>query len=84
LKSAEGTVSGIEATYLWLMEELWQRNHGFAKEMVHLCDGQEALWDARQEYLPQRNTVNILDRMALSCRNSFPPCCLRHSVYRSL
>jgi hypothetical protein len=67
-KSAAGTVSGIEGTYLWLMEELWQRNHGFAKEMVHRCDGQEALWEARQEFLPQRNTVNILDLLHVTPR----------------
>ena len=44
---AEGTHSGIEVTYMWMLEEIWARNRGFAKEMVHLCDGQEALWDAR-------------------------------------
>jgi hypothetical protein len=53
---SEGTHSGIEATYLWMMEEIWARNRGFVKEMVHLCDGQEALWDARECHLPQGNT----------------------------
>jgi hypothetical protein len=66
--SEGGTHSGIERTYLWMMEEIWARNHGFVKEMVHLCDGQEALWDARQEYLPQRNTVNILDLLHVTPR----------------
>jgi hypothetical protein len=66
--NAEGNHSGIEKTYQWLMEELWRRNHGFAKEMVHLCDGQQALWDARQAYLPQRNTTNILDLLHVTPR----------------
>ena len=57
---AAGTHSGIETTYTWLLEEIWARNRGFAKEMVHLCDGQEALWDAREYHLPKRNTTNIL------------------------
>jgi len=65
---AAGTHSGIETTYTWLLEETWARNRGFAKEMVHLCDGQEALWDAREEYLPQRNTTNILDLLHVTPR----------------
>jgi hypothetical protein len=65
---AEGTHSGIETTYLWLQEEIWARNRNFVKEMVHLCDGQEALWDAREAYLPQRNTTNILDLLHVTPR----------------
>jgi hypothetical protein len=66
--NAAGTHSGIDETYLWISEELWRRNRGFGKEMVHLCDGQESLWDARQEYLPQRNTTNILDLLHVTPR----------------
>ena len=58
---AEGTHSGIEATYTWVLEELWARNRLYPKQMVHLCDGQEALWDARQQYLPKVNMTDILD-----------------------
>lgn len=65
---AEGTHSGIEATYTWMLEEIWARNRGFAKDMVHLCDGQEALWDAREQHLPQRNTTNILDLLHVTPR----------------
>jgi hypothetical protein len=65
---AEGTHSGIEATYTWLLEEIWARNRGFVKEMVHLCDGQEALWEARERQLPRRNTVNILDLLHVTPR----------------
>jgi hypothetical protein len=65
---AQGTHSGIDKTYEWILEELWSRNRGFGKEMVHLCDGQEALWDARVERLPQRNTTDILDLLHVTPR----------------
>lgn len=64
----EETHSGIEATYMWMVEEIWARNRYFAKEMVHLCDGQESLWDARQYHLPQRNTTDILDLLHVTPR----------------
>ena len=35
---------------------------------VHLCDGQEALWQARDEYLPDNNTVDILDLLHVTPR----------------
>lgn len=65
---AEGTHSGIEKTYSWMLEELWLRNRGYAKEMVHLCDGQDALWEARARHLPQRNTTDILDLLHVTPR----------------
>jgi hypothetical protein len=65
---AEGTHSGIEKTYQWMLDEIWARNRGFGKEMVHLCDGQEALQDAQQRHLPQRNTTNILDLLHVTPR----------------
>jgi len=65
---AQGTHSGIEKTYQWMLEETWARNRSFAKEMVHLCDGQETLWEARQRYLPQRNTTNVLDLLHVTPR----------------
>ena len=64
----DGTRSGMEQTYLWIHEEIWARNRNFVKEMVHLCDGQEALWDTREQLLPQRNTVNILDLLHVTPR----------------
>lgn len=64
----EGTHSGIEATYTWLEDELWKRNRMFVKEMVHLCDGQEALWDAGHEHLARRNMTNILDLLHVTPR----------------
>jgi hypothetical protein len=65
---AEGVHSGMEATYAWMLEEAWARNRRFVKEMVHLCDGQEALWDARQEHLPRRNMIDILDFLHVTPR----------------
>jgi len=65
---AQGTHSGIHKTYDWILEELWSRNRDFGKEMVHLCDGQEALWDARAARLPRRNTTDILDLLHVTPR----------------
>jgi hypothetical protein len=47
--------------YQWLLNEVAERSPCLHKEMVHLCDGQEALWQARQEHLPRRNMTDILD-----------------------
>lgn len=68
LADAAGTHSGLETTYLWLSEEVWRRNRGFSKEMVHLCDGQDSLWEARHEYLPGHNTTDILDLLHVTPR----------------
>jgi hypothetical protein len=65
---AEGTHSGIEKTYTWMQEEIWTRNRGFGKEMVHLCDGQETLWEARVRHLPARNTTDALDLLHVTPR----------------
>ncbi len=62
------TYSGIDMTYLWMWEELWRRNCDWGKEMVHLCDGQESLWEARHEYLPGHNTTDILDLLHVTPR----------------
>ena len=60
--------SAIDETYLWIGEELWLRNRNWDKEMVHLCDGQEALWDARAAYLSPRNSTDILDLLHVTPR----------------
>lgn len=65
---AAGKPGGLEATYLWLGEETRKRDRGRVKERVHLCDGQEALWEAREEYLPRRNTTDILDLLHVTPR----------------
>ncbi len=65
---SEQTHSGIEMTYRWISEEIWARNRGYVKEMVHLCDGQEPLWEAHERHLTQRNTANILDLLHVTPR----------------
>lgn len=66
--NASGTLLGIDETYLWIAEEVWRRNRGCVKEMVHLCDGQESLWNARHEYLLTRNSTDILDLLHVTPR----------------
>src|ERR1041385_3168235 len=62
------TIPGMDFTYTWLQEEVQRRNPAGTKPLVHLCDGQECLWKARDEYLPQENAVNILDVLHMSSR----------------
>jgi hypothetical protein len=60
--------SSLDIVYDWLLNEVAERNPGLAKEMVHLGDGQESLWQARQEHLPGRNTTDILDLLHVTPR----------------
>jgi hypothetical protein len=64
--------SGIELTFAWMIGELYLRGRvrdtaGGKKPLVFLSDGQEALWDARQEWLPERS-VGILDILHVTPR----------------
>jgi hypothetical protein len=62
--------SGIEAAFAWTIGELCLRgraNKDTGKPLVFLADGQEALWQARQEWLPQR-AVDILDLLHVTPR----------------
>jgi hypothetical protein len=61
-------VSGMEAIYLWMLWELGRRNPQQGKEAVYLHDGQESLWQAAREYLPQKNSVDILDLLHVTPR----------------
>jgi len=61
-------VSGMEAAYVWLLWELARRNPGQAKETVYLHDGQESLWAARQQYLPGKNAVEVLELLHVTPR----------------
>jgi hypothetical protein len=61
-------VSGTDVVFGWLADELERRNPGQAKETVYLMDGQETLWEARQEYLPRANAVEILDLLHVTPR----------------
>jgi hypothetical protein len=61
-------VTGQEVVYRWLLNEVVERNPRLEKEMVHLGDGQEALWQARRAHLPGRNTTDILDVLHVTPR----------------
>jgi len=68
-QDTEGRVqSGLDIVYDWLLNEVVERNPGLAKEMVHLGDGQESLWQARQDHLPNRNMTDILDLLHVTPR----------------
>jgi hypothetical protein len=69
LPSEDATkVSGMAAVYLWMFWELVRRNPHQGKETVYLHDGQEALWDACREHLPQANSVEVLDLLHVTPR----------------
>jgi hypothetical protein len=57
-----------EVVYAWLLNEVAERNPHLRKEMVHLGDGQEALWQARRAHLPARNATDILDLLHVTPR----------------
>ena len=59
---------GSEAVYPWLLNEVAERNRGFAKEMVVLHDGEETLWAARDRHLPHKNSTDILDFLHVTPR----------------
>ena len=60
--------SGMEAVFVWLLWEWGRRNPGGAKETVYLSDGQEALWEAREQYLGGHRTVGVLDLLHVTPR----------------
>jgi hypothetical protein len=67
-EEAGGAQTSQALVYGWLLNEVAERNPGLAKEMVHLGDGQESLWQARQERLPERNMTDILDLLHVTPR----------------
>jgi hypothetical protein len=68
LPQDDGSASGMEAVFIWLDWELRLRNPGREKEAVYLCDGQETLWQAVQNELPDTNAVQILDLLHVTPR----------------
>ena len=60
--------SGMEQVFAWLLGEVAQRNPDGTQPLVYLSDGQEALWQARAEWLPQTNSVDILDLLHVTPR----------------
>ncbi len=68
-EGADGVVRpALDVVYDWLLNEVAERNPGLTKEMVHLGDGQESLWQARQGHLPAQNTTDILDLLHVTPR----------------
>lgn len=59
--------SGIDAAFAWLVGELFLRGRAGDKLFVYLCDGQEALWDARYGWLSER-AIDILDLLHVTPR----------------
>jgi hypothetical protein len=63
--------SGIACAFAWIVGELFLRGRAKGenknKPLAYLSDGQEALWEARREWLPARG-VNILDLLHVTPR----------------
>jgi len=59
--------SGTEAVFAWMVGALVLRGQGTDQPLVFLSDGQEALWEARAEWLPE-GTVGILDLLHVTPR----------------
>lgn len=59
--------SGTEMIFAWMVGEWCLRGRGKDKPLVFVSDGQEALWAARQDWLPER-TANVLDLLHVTPR----------------
>lgn len=60
--------SSIDVIFGWLQWEFAQRNPFLKRPTVRLCDGQEALWQACHSYLPEENSMDILDLLHVTPR----------------
>jgi hypothetical protein len=60
--------SSIAVVFDWLWWEFAQRNPRLARPTVCLCDGQEALWQACDNAVPDPNQVGILDLLHVTPR----------------
>jgi hypothetical protein len=60
--------SSIDMVFDWLLWEHVQRNPDSRRPTVYLCDGQETLWQACHEYLPEDNATEILDLLHVTPR----------------
>lgn len=59
--------SGTEAVFAWMVGECFLRGRVKDQPLVFISDGQDALWAARQDWLPDR-VVNILDLLHVTPR----------------
>jgi hypothetical protein len=60
--------SSIAVVFDWVWWEVAQRNPGWQRPMVCLCDGQEALWQACAAAVPDPDRVDILDLLHVTPR----------------
>lgn len=60
--------SSIDVVFGWLQTEVMDRNPRQQRPTVYVHDGQEALWQARAEYLPDENSVEVLDLLHVTPR----------------
>jgi hypothetical protein len=60
--------SSIDLVFDWLLGDYALRNMESERPTVYLCDGQEALWEARDKYFPDDNAVDILDLLHVTPR----------------
>lgn len=60
--------SSIEVVFNWLWWEMAQRNPQLQRPTICLCDGQEALWEACAEAVPDPDRVEILDLLHVTPR----------------
>jgi hypothetical protein len=60
--------SSIDMVFDWLLWEYVLRNPDSRRPTVYLCDGQETLWQACHEYLPDQNATEILDLLHVTPR----------------
>lgn len=69
-RAADGETSGIELVFEAILNEVIERNRRggqWVRPMICLNDGQEALWDARDHYLPA-GVIDILDLLHVTPR----------------
>jgi hypothetical protein len=67
LPRADRPGSGTEAIFAWMTGEWFLRGRGAGRPLVFLADGQEALWQACDDWLPER-VVGILDLLHVTPR----------------
>jgi hypothetical protein len=59
--------SGTEWAFAWMVGEVFLRGRAKGKPLVFIGDGQESLWEARRQWLPER-AVDILDLLHVTPR----------------
>jgi hypothetical protein len=62
------THSSIDLVFDWLLWDYVRRKPDSRRPTVYLCDGQETLWQARRDYLPDKNAVEVLDLLHVTPR----------------